>query len=74
MITAGRIGRLGSQRGLGKPVIYICNKEKFENGSGTHFDTNHYTTVLWSQNDVESFCRELSATLRRSLDGSPRVR
>ena len=70
----GAYWEAGFAEGLGKPVIYICNKEKFENGSGTHFDTNHYTTVLWSQNDVESFCRELSATLRRSLDGSPRVR
>ena len=70
----GAYWEAGFAEGLGKPVIYICNQEKFDNGGGTHFDTNHYTTVRWSPNDVESFCQELSATLRRSLDGSPRVR
>ena len=70
----GAYWEAGFAEGLGKPVIYICNKEHFNNGRGTHFDTNHYTTVQWSPDDVESFCQELSATLRRSLDGSPRVR
>ena len=60
----------GYAEGLGKPVIYVCKKDKFEN-EGTHFDTNHYTTVLWSMNDVDSFRRELTATLRRSLAVSP---
>ena len=68
----GAYWEAGFAEGLGKPVIYICNKGKFD-GSGTHFDTNHYTTVLWSPNEKEAFCQELSATLRRSLDRSPRV-
>ena len=57
----------GYAEGLGKPVIYICEKEKFDE-EGTHFDTNHCTTVLWSRDNDESFCQELTATLRRSLD------
>ena len=66
----GAYWEAGYAEGLGKPVIYICKKEKFQN-EGTHFDTNHYTTVLWSKNDVGSFRQELEATLRRSLVLSP---
>ena len=66
----GAYWEAGYAEGLGKPVIYVCKKDKFEN-EGTHFDTNHYTTVLWSMNDVDSFRRELTATLRRSLAVSP---
>ena len=57
----------GYAEGLGKPVIYICAKKKFDS-DGTHFDTNHCTTVLWSRDDDEGFRQELTATLRRSLD------
>ena len=59
----------GYAEGLGKPVIYICEKEKFDE-DGTHFDTNHCTTVLWSRDNDEGFRQELTATIRRSLDES----
>ena len=65
----GAYWEAGYAEGLGKPVIYICNMEKFKD-KGTHFDTNHYTTVLWSGDSIDSFCQELAATLRRSLVGS----
>ena len=57
----------GYAEGLGKPVIYICERGKFEDKK-THFDTNHCTTVPWSRDDDEGFRKELTATLRRSLD------
>ena len=53
--------------GLGKPVVYICERTKFDE-QRTHFDTNHCTTVLWSEDDPDNFGNELVATLRRSLD------
>ena len=65
----GAYWEAGYAEGLGKPVIYICEKKKFER-EGSHFDTNHCTTVLWSRDDEEAFRRELIATLRRSLDGA----
>ena len=65
--NSGAYWEAGYAEGLGKPVIYICEKTKFEDVS-THFDTNHCTTVRWSKDDPDSFCRELIATLRRSLD------
>ena len=68
----GAYWEAGYAEGLGKPVIYICEKEKFESDDGTHFDTNHCTTVFWSKSrdNDEDFCQELTATLRRSLDES----
>ena len=65
----GAYWEAGYAEGLGKPVIYICEKEKFE-AKKTHFDTNHCTTVPWSREDDEGFRQELTATLRRSLDPS----
>ncbi len=62
----GAYWEAGYAEGLGKPVIYICEKEKFESKT-THFDTNHCTTVLWSMDNVEGFKKELIATIRRSL-------
>lgn len=56
----------GYVESLGKPVVYICNKEKFES-VGTHFDVNHCTTIAWSTEDTDGFCSRLIATLRRSL-------
>lgn len=63
----GAYWEAGYAEGLGKPVIYICEKEKFET-KRTHFDTNHCTTVLWSRDNDEGFKKELIATIRRSLN------
>ena len=65
--NSGAYWEAGYAEGLGKPVLYICEKTKFEEAR-THFDTNHCTTVLWSRDDDEGFKKALVATLRRSLD------
>lgn len=63
----GAYWEAGYAEGLGKPVIYICEKAKFDKKK-THFDTNHCTTVPWSKDDDEGFKQALVATLRRSLN------
>ena len=63
----GAYWEAGYAEGLGKPVVYICEKGVFEE-NGTHFDTNHCTTVVWTTDDHKAFCDSLIATLRRSLD------
>jgi nucleoside 2-deoxyribosyltransferase len=68
--NSGAYWEAGFAEGLGKPVIYICEKSKFDEAQ-THFDTNHCTTVLWSNTETESFKQELVATLRRSLNLFP---
>ena len=65
--NSGAYWEAGYAEGLDKPVIYICNKSKFEKDK-THFDTNHCTTVLWSIDDPNAFKRDLKATLQRSLN------
>ena len=65
--NSGAYWEAGYAEGLGKPVLYICKKAKFEEAR-THFDTNHCTTVLWSRQDDKGFKQALIATLRRSLD------
>jgi nucleoside 2-deoxyribosyltransferase len=63
----GAYWEAGYAEGLGKPVIYLCEKAKFDNMK-THFDTNHSTTVLWTTEDMDRFKQELTSTIRRSLD------
>lgn len=62
----GAYWEAGYAEGLGKPVVYICERTKFENAK-THFDTNHCTTVLWEATKGDRFALELVATLRRSM-------
>lgn len=62
----GAYWEAGYAEGLGKPVIYLCEKEKFE-AQKTHFDTNHCTTIPWCKVDHEEFRQKLIATIRRSL-------
>ncbi len=64
--NAGAYWEAGYAEGLGKPVLYLCNKVVFDK-QGTHFDTNHCTTVLWDASLPDRFTDELKATLRRSL-------
>lgn len=62
----------GYAEGLGKPVIYTCKKEKFEE-QGTPFDTNHHLTVLWDVNDQSKAAEELKATIRATLPGEAKL-
>lgn len=64
--NAGAYWEAGYAEGLGKPVLYLCEKRKFEQNK-THFDTNHCTTVLWDKANPDLFREELISTLRRSL-------
>jgi hypothetical protein len=68
--NSGAYWEAGYAEGLGKPVIYICEKSKFDEKK-THFDTNHLTTVIWSESETEKFGKELIATIRRSLNLFP---
>lgn len=54
--NAGAYWEAGFAEGLGRPVVYSCEKSFFET-KRTHFDTNHCQTVLWES---------LNSGLRRS--------
>jgi hypothetical protein len=64
--NAGAYWEAGYAEGLGKPVLYLCKHSIFDT-NGTHFDTNHCTTIKWNTNAPVDFRNELLATLRRSL-------
>ena len=49
----GAYWEAGYAEGLGKPVIYTCEKKKFENQVKTHFDTNHHLTLQWDSNETD---------------------
>jgi hypothetical protein len=64
----GAYWEAGYAEGLGKPVIYTCEKSVFDDRSkGTHFDTNHHLTVVWDPASPDSAARKLKATIRATL-------
>jgi hypothetical protein len=62
----GAYWEAGYAEGLGKPVIYTCEKKKFEENK-THFDTNHHLTILWDKENPEEAAKQLKATIRATL-------
>lgn len=58
----GAYWEAGYAEGLGKPVIYLCEKSKFEQ-SKTHFDTNHHLTILWDAESPAACAEEFTATI-----------
>ena len=62
----GAYWEAGFAEGLGKPVIYTCQKRFFETVK-THFDTNHLHTVLWDESEPSKAAEELKATIRNTL-------
>jgi hypothetical protein len=64
--NAGAYWEAGFAEGLGKPVIYTCEKGKFESQK-THFDTNHHLTVIWDKDNPQIAVEQLKATIRATL-------
>ena len=62
----GAYWEAGYAEGLGKPVIYTCEKEYFDKNE-IHFDTNHHLTVRWDKDNIGEACEELKATIRATM-------
>lgn len=58
----GAYWEAGFAEGNGKPVIYCCEKTKFEEKK-THFDTNHSLTAQWLIEDVDYTREQLEEIL-----------
>ena len=58
----GAYWEAGFAEGLNKPVIYLCEKNKFDEFK-THFDTNHLTTVLWHPDTINEDMKNLKAVI-----------
>lgn len=63
----GAYWEAGFAEGLGKPVIYMCEESVWK-AKRTHFDTNHCTTIFWSEDRPDEFTGSLVATIRNSLN------
>ena len=64
--NGGAYWEAGFAEGLGRPVIYICEKKKFDEKK-THFDTNHQKTFTWERDNPEEAFKQLKATIRATL-------
>ena len=62
----GAYWEAGFAEGLGKPVIYTCEKDRFDKMK-PHFDTNHHLTVLWRPGSLDQAAERLKATIRWTL-------
>lgn len=62
----GAYWEAGYAEGLGKPVIYTCERTKFD-ATKTHFDTNHHLTIVWDADAAEATGEQLTATIRATL-------
>ena len=71
--NSGAYWEAGYAEGMGKPVIYTCNKFYF-NKEGTHFDTNHHQTVLWDPANPNKAADELKNTIRATLPTEAKMR
>lgn len=66
----GAYWEAGYAEGLGKPVIYMCRMDVFnDRDSRPHFDTNHHLTVVWSPGEEAAAVQKLKDTIRATLPG-----
>lgn len=71
-MNRGAYWEAGFAEGLGKRVIYTCEKSFFDNkdkelGKGTHFDTNHHMTILWNADKPDEAARQIKAAIRNTF-------
>lgn len=64
----GAYWEAGYGEGLGKPVIYTCRQDQFEENQ-SHFDTNHHLTVKWNPSDLGPAEERLVNVIRATLPG-----
>lgn len=64
----------GFAEGIGRPVIYTCQKSFFEDKSGgPHFDTKHHATVVWDPADLGKAAEELKLMIRATLPADAKM-
>ena len=72
----GAYWEAGFAEGLGKPVIYTCQRDVFDDRSNPnhpHFDTNHWVTVIWDSADPAAAAKKLKDTVRATLPTEARL-
>lgn len=64
----GAYWEAGFAEGLGRPVIYTCRKDVFDDPkTKPHFDTNHYLTVVWDPAEPAEAAEQLKTVIRVTM-------
>lgn len=67
----GAYWEAGYAEGLGRPVIYTCERSAWDKNK-THFDTSHMVTVIWEKAKATEAGKLLTSTIRATLRGEAR--
>lgn len=70
--NSGAYWEAGYAEGIGRPVIYTCEKSWFSEKK-THFDTNHCLTIRWDAEDLPAAQNELADCIRATLPTEARL-
>jgi len=68
----GAYWEAGFADGLGKTVIYTCEK-KFFDEKHTHFDTNHFLTIRWEEDKLGKAAKELKDVIRNTFPSDAKM-
>jgi nucleoside 2-deoxyribosyltransferase len=68
----GAYWEAGFAEGLGRPVIYTCRKEEWDERK-THFDTNHLNAIIWDPDKLDDAALRLTATIRATLPAEAKM-
>ena len=55
----------GYAAGMGKPVIHICNKARFNDAA--HFDVRQVNTIMWTPDDIDDLSRRLAKRIEATV-------
>ncbi len=74
--SRGAYYEAGFAHGLGKRVIFLCEKDFFEakkneldiKAGGIHFDANHYTFIKWEWEEGEKLKNELRGYIEGAIN------
>ncbi len=74
----GAYWEAGFAEGLGRPVIYTCRKQEWNqldqpSEQKVHFDTNHHLTVIWDPEKLGDAATSLTATIRATLPAEAKM-
>ncbi len=64
--NAGAYWVAGYAEGLGKPVIYTCEKAKFKENK-TYFDASHHRAIVWDIDNLTDSGEKLKDTIRATI-------
>jgi len=76
-LTLGNKGaywEAGFAEGLNRPVIYTCERSYFDDPeTKPHFDINHCSTVIWTEDELDKAAEELKARIRATLPDEAKI-